>query len=141
LLAAIRALGELGGSRSLELIKQALIDSPRYAVTLTLPEPERTQFEAWIRSDAATSLGKISGAEAVQLLIRLVTDTDDNVRWSAVETLQQVNALAVEPLLAELQATQNEDARWSILWALNKMDDPRAQAAVEAARATYQNYV
>ena len=135
LAAAITALGELGGSRSLELIKQALTDLPQYAATWAATEPEREQYLASIRSDAATSLGKIGGAEVVPPLIKLVTDTIEAVRWSAVNALHQVGPLAVEPLLAELQATQDEDSRWSILWALNKMDDPRAQAAVEAARA------
>ncbi len=134
LAAAITALGELGGSRSLELIRQILTDLPQHATTWAATESEREQYLALIRSDVATSLAKIGGTEVVPLLIKLVMDAIETVRWSAVNALQQVGAVAVEPLMAELQTAQNEDARWSILWALNKLDDPRAQAAVEAAR-------
>jgi HEAT repeat protein len=79
------------------------------------------QKDAHTRELAATALGELRNALAVQPLIPVLKDGNENVRQSAVEALGKIGGTAVvEPLIPVLK-DGNENVRQSAVEALGKI--------------------
>lgn len=112
---AVAILGEVGGSRAVELIVS----------TLAHTEPK-------VRREALLSLAKVGGEDAGMLVYGMIEDPDPEVRVAAA---MAAGALKVEralrPLLALLEEEHDPDVVVDVLRALGKLGDPGAVNAIE----------
>ena len=107
-LAAASALGKVGDARAVEPLTAAL----------------KEKGSLW---EAATwALGNM-GAPAVESLIALLEDLDNDVRLAAVIALGQTgDSRAVEPLMETLYWNLDDNVRAAAVMALGHIGDPRA---------------
>ena len=86
---------------------------------------------AKVRGDAAYALGRIGDKRAVDALIEVLRNEDDDalVRLSAAEALIRIGEPAVEPLIEALK-DEDEDARSFAADALGEIGDRRAVDAL-----------
>ena len=83
------------------------------------------------RQAAAKALAKIGDQRAVEPLILVINDTDENVRYVAAEALGKIgNPRAVEPLIAALNDS-DKNVRYIAEIALKNFDDARVMQAIE----------
>lgn len=96
--------------------------------------------DARIRLEAAKSLGEYGDVPAVEPLIALLQDADENVRKAVVEALGKLrDPRAVSPLITTLK-----DASWDIritaIQSLVKINDTRAVEPLIAALREWKNF-
>ena len=103
-----------------ELIVPTLSESSSdNALFLAVEDPN-----AEVRADAARQLGEIGDQKAVELLIGLLSDVNDDVELKAIDALVKIGSPAIEPLIKTL-----EEGDWSsrpnAAIALSQIDDIR----------------
>ncbi len=97
------------------------------------------QKSYYVRMAAATALGRIGDARAVEPLCTVLKDSDRDVRGDAVEALGRISdARAVEPLCIAL-GDSDTDVRWSAantlaLWYRTGKLDSRQKSRILASK-------
>lgn len=87
---AIYALGEIGDSRAIDPLVEALNDSEEYTV----------------RWSAVMALGKIDNLSAIEALITAFKDERQEVRNAAIDALAQIGEPAIEPLTEAIYSNE-----------------------------------
>ena len=88
--------------------------------------------DAYVRANAAWTLGKLKDPRAIEPLIAALKDSDWNVRWSAARALGELkDPRAVEPLIAALKDS-DDSVRGFAAYALSELKDPRAVEPLKA---------
>jgi HEAT repeats/PBS lyase HEAT-like repeat len=112
---AVSILGEIGGSRAVELVTSALADT-----------------DARVRREALLSIGKLGDDEAGQLVLGFTEDPDPQVRVAAATAAGQLGLQrALRPVLGMLADEDDPDVCVSLLGALGQMGDPGAVQSIE----------
>ena len=88
----VATLGELGDTRSFELLEEAL-NSPT----------------SLVQTAAISSLGDLGDSRAVSLLSRFVTDSDWQIRYRVVQALAKLGGTETRPLLEALAKDEKEE--------------------------------
>jgi hypothetical protein len=86
----------------------------------------RADEDAWVRAQAASSLGRIRSTRSLPSLIAALGDDAGEVRDSAAWALGHIGDWrATEPLIGLLRDPDG-DVRWMVVMALGELRDPRA---------------
>jgi HEAT repeat protein len=119
-IAAIRLIGELGGSDIIELV-----------------QAQTSDLEAPVRATAARALGAIGGRAAQDDLLRMMGDPEPLVREAAASGAAEARLRPLAPALSELLGDSNPEVRHSAARALGTLGDqsvvPALLRAFEAA--------
>ena len=108
-------LGEVGGSRAVELLMGALASS-----------------EAKVRREAVLALAKVGGDDAAQLVFGMLDDPATTVRVAAASAVGVLGVRrAVKPLMKMLEDEDDPDLLLAALHALGHLKDPAAVHAIE----------
>lgn len=112
---AVAILGEIGGSRAVELVTSALADTdPR------------------VRREALLSLGKLGDEEAGRLVLGSFEDADRSVRVAAAVAAGDLGLeRALRPILGMLGEEDEPEICISLLRALGQIGDPGAVQSIE----------
>jgi hypothetical protein len=105
---AARALGEIGDTRAVEPLIQALRDTDNY-----------------VRREAADALGWIQDVRAVDPLIQSLKDEDEFVRGLAAFSLGIIKDARTTDSLMQLLRDENRDVRETAAWALGELVEPK----------------
>jgi HEAT repeat protein len=113
----VRFAAALPGARREELVRKALSDedpgvlTAAVAATRSGTGPDAasrlatlltTSRHAVVRVEAANVLGKVGSQESLPALLTALDDTEENVRWFAVEGLRKLGAGQAVPRISEL---------------------------------------
>ncbi len=112
---AVAILGEVGGSRAVELVVAALANAdPR------------------VRREALLAMAKLKVEDADQLITGLLDDTEESVRLAAVVAAGELHVeRALRQLIAALDDSYEAEVVLPILRALGQIGDPSAVVSIE----------
>ncbi|KPK65796.1 MAG: hypothetical protein AMK73_01905 [Planctomycetes bacterium SM23_32] len=87
-----------------------------------------------VREAAANALGKVGSAASVPVLVKALDDTEENVRWFAVEGLRKLGATQAVPVISEmLRRDPSARVREIAASALGELGQPAGVPALRAA--------
>ncbi|MFT5430888.1 MAG: twitching motility protein PilT [Myxococcota bacterium] len=123
----IPPIAELLGHEDPDVRKKALI----FATDLTSPKLVKPVIKLigkhedwWTRIIAMDMLGRLADERAVKPLIACLDD--DDVRWSAVESLSRIGSPKALGPIARLLGDKTSEVRLQVIGALELYNDPRA---------------
>jgi HEAT repeat protein len=134
---AALALGEIGDKRAVLPLIGSLKDSywwVRRRAALALekigwkPRSQDEMIAYLLALEKRDELAKI-GEPAIEPLIRVLKDWDQDVRRSAALTLGRIGEPAVEPLIGALK-DRNKDVRKSVALALGRIGEPAVEPLI-----------
>jgi len=153
-LAAVRALGEIGGPEAVKVLlqilesKEELFREPaakaleRLSQGFSSPELIHKMIEHLqikhepnpeIRASCALALAKLKPVEAVPTLIKALYDPVANVRFKAGVALASIGVPALDPLIEELVKTQDPNVQDIIASTLGEIGGGKARDALISA--------
>jgi len=153
-LAAVRALGEIGGAEAVKVLlqilesKEELFREPAAKALERLSErfssPDliskmmrhlqiRYEPNPEIRASCALVLAKLKPVEAIPTLIKALYDPVANVRFKAGVALASIGTPALDPLIEELGKTQDPNVQDIIASTLGEIGTGRARDALISA--------
>jgi HEAT repeat protein len=143
---AARALGRLG-DKSIAPLLIPLTQDPNWfvrdsaleALTAIKASPEAgieqmmSSTDSYTRARAATTLGALGYAPAIDSLIRALTDSDEIVKRAAANALGEMKVTKATDALIALLKEDDSSVRKSAAVALGKIGDRRAETAILGA--------
>ncbi len=143
---AARALGRLG-DKSIAPLLIPLTQDPNWfvrdsaleALTAIKASPEAgieqmmSSTDSYTRARAATTLGALGYAPAIDSLIRALADSDEIVRRAAATALGEMKATKATDALIALLKEEDSSVRKSAAVALGKIGDRRAETSILGA--------
>jgi HEAT repeat protein len=82
---------------------------------------------------AIEALGKVSNAQAVDVLINVLNDSDKDVRWQAAGALGQIGSAQAVDALINVLNDSDKDVRWRTAGALGQIGNDQALDALIAS--------
>jgi membrane-associated protease RseP (regulator of RpoE activity) len=153
-LAAVRALGEIGGSEAVKVLLQILESEEelfrepaakaleKLGAAYSTPELLSKMIEHLqvdyeinpeIRASCAVVLAKLKPVEAIPALIKALYDPVANVRFKAGVALASIGSPALEPLIKELNETQDPNVQDIAVSTLGEIGTDQARDALISA--------
>lgn len=120
--------------RGLLLISNAAFGGD--SLYLRMYEQAATDGDAGVRAMAARAIGRHGGPDNAELLISLLGDQSDLVRWEATRSLQRIHAPQSVSALVDRLSTERETSvqvRESAAIALGQYAEPRVMQALFSA--------
>jgi len=153
-LAAVRALGEIGGSEAVKVLLQILeseeelfrepaakalerlsdrFSSPELISKMIKHLQIKYEPNPEIRASCALALAKLKPVEAIPTLIKALYDPVANIRFKAGVALASIGTPALEPLIEELRKTQDPNVQDIIASTLGEIGTGKARDALISA--------
>jgi HEAT repeat protein len=145
----VRFVVAMSGSYREELVRKALSDDDPGVLTAAIlatrsstgPEAAARIAElltkcrdASVRTEAAIALGKVGTQESIPALLAALDDTEENVRWFAVEGLRKLGAVQAVPRISKLlESDDSERVRQIAAGALGELGQPDGAIALSEA--------